>query len=198
VNETIVTVVGNVAQEPRMRVTSAGARVSSFRLASTERRFNRQLGGWRDGDTTFYTVTCWRTMAENVFESLKTGQPVVVQGRLRTSSYEKDGQRRTSVEIEASAVGHDLARGVSTFIKAGPGASPERELVGELASELDRELEGETDREIDGERVDPLTGELLGRLAVGDGFAGHDAGEGTGEPGERTGEPGEGAREPAA
>ena len=110
-NETLVTVAGNVAAEPRMRVTAAGVRVASFRLASTERRYNKELQAWRDGDTVYYTVTCWRSMAENAAESVQKGQPMIVHGRLRVSSYEKDGQTRTSVEIEARSLGHDITLG---------------------------------------------------------------------------------------
>ena len=149
-NETLVTVAGNVAGEPRIRATSGGVQVASFRLASTERRYNKELGAWRDGDTVYYTVTCWRTMAENAFDSIHKGQPVVVHGRLHVSSYEKDGQERTVVEIEARSIGHDLSWGVSKFTKAGPGASSDRQVVGELASELDDE-----------QPFDPATGELL-------------------------------------
>ena len=149
-NETLVTVAGNVAGEPRFRVTAGGVRVASFRLASTERRFNKELGSWRDGDTVYYTVTCWRTMAENVSESVQKGHPVVVHGRLHVSSYEKEGQTRTAVEIEARSLGHDLSWGVSTFTKAGPATNADRQVVGEIASELDDE-----------QPFDPQTGELI-------------------------------------
>ena len=138
-NETLVTVAGNVAAEPRNRVTAAGVRVCSFRLASTERRYNKELQSWRDGETVYYTVTCWRAMAENAEESVKKGQPMIVHGRLRVSSYEKDGQTRTSVEIEARSLGHDLTWGVSEFTKAGPTTGADRALIGELAAEFDDE-----------------------------------------------------------
>ena len=139
-NETLVTVAGNVAAEPRIRVTAAGVRVASFRLASTERRYNKELQSWRDGDTVYYTVTCWRAMAENAFESVEKGQPVVVHGRLRVSSYEKDGLLRTAVEIEARSLGHDITWGRSTFVKAGSGTGGgDRALIGELAAEFDDE-----------------------------------------------------------
>jgi single-strand DNA-binding protein len=119
-NETMVTVVGNVVSDPTLRVTSGGAKVSSFRLASTERRYDRVAGGWRDGDTVYWQVSCWRRAAENVADSLAKGQPVVVHGRLRERRYEVEGQLRTSLEIEASTVGHDLSRGVARFRKAAP------------------------------------------------------------------------------
>ena len=143
-NETMVTLVGHVATEPAMRITTGGARVTSFRLASTERRFDKGVNDWRDAYTTFFTVTTWRNMAENVCSSVLKGQPVVVHGRLRDSSYEaKDGQWRTVLEVEAFAMGHDLSRGISNFTK------------GTLASGVNivRELEELGD-------VDLVTGEI--------------------------------------
>ena len=143
-NETMVTLVGHVATEPALRITTGGARVTSFRLASTERRFDKGVNDWRDAYTTFFTVTTWRTMAENVATSVKKGQPVVVYGRLRDSSYEaKDGGWRTVLEVEAFALGQDLSRGVSAFTKGSTAASVN----------IVRELEGLGD-------VDLVTGEL--------------------------------------
>ena len=153
-NETMVTLVGHVATEPALRITTGGARVTSFRLASTERRFDKGVNDWRDAYTTFFTVTTWRTMAENVCTSVKKGQPVVVHGRLRDSSYEaKDGQWRTVLEVEAFALGHDLSRGISKFTK------------GTLASSVNivRELEELGD-------VDLVTGEIR-EAPTDDGFA---------------------------
>jgi single-strand DNA-binding protein len=111
-----------------LRVTSTGKRVVSFRLASTERRFDRSLNAWRDGDTIFYTVTCWRNIGENALESLSKGDPVLVHGRLRDASYEKEGSRHAVFEIEAYSLGHDISRGVSRFARASlvPGG---REVV---------------------------------------------------------------------
>jgi single-strand DNA-binding protein len=158
-NETMVTVVGHVATDPTLRTTQGGARVASFRLASTERRFDRGTGGWRDGNTTFYTVTSWRNMGENVCDSVEKGQPVLVHGRLRDSSYDgKDGQRRTVLEVEAFAVGHDLSRGVARFTKSTVSAAGETNVVREI-----EELEERDD-------VDRATGELIGN-SVGNGFA---------------------------
>lgn len=122
-NETTITVTGNVAKEPTLRVTTTGTRVVSFRLASTERRFDKALQGWRDGDTTWWSVSCWRNTGDNVLDSLHVGEPVIVQGRVRVREYDKEGVRHQVYEIEASALGHDLSRGVSRFTKAsfGPG-----------------------------------------------------------------------------
>ena len=128
---TMITVVGNVATEPELRLTNTGKRVVSFRLAATERRYDKALQGWRDGDTVFWTVTCWRNTGDNVLDSVHKGEPLMVHGRLRIRGYEtKDGGRGSAHEIEAQALGHDLARGVSHFTKASfqPG---QRDLVPE-------------------------------------------------------------------
>ena len=117
-NETVVTVTGYVAQEPVLRLTGSGTKVVNFRVATTERRYDKGVNGWRDGDTLFFAVSCWRNLGENVLDSVHKGDPVVVQGRLRDGSWEKDGVTHSKVEIEASAVGHDLAKGVSRFTKS--------------------------------------------------------------------------------
>lgn len=117
-NDALVTVVGNVAAEPRYLVTKKGTQLLSLRLASTPRRFDRESAQWRDGDTMFLTVTCWRTLAANAQEALEKGDPIIVTGRLRLREYDKDGERRMSVEIDATTLGHDLSRGVSRFDRA--------------------------------------------------------------------------------
>ncbi|MGH8867676.1 MAG: single-stranded DNA-binding protein [Actinomycetes bacterium] len=116
-NETVVTVVGNVASEVRHTVTPRGVHLASFRVASTPRRFDRN-NGWVDGQTSFYSITCWRALAANVASSVRIGEPVVVTGRLKVRPWEKeDGRRGVTVEVDASAVGHDLTRGTSAFVK---------------------------------------------------------------------------------
>ena len=113
-NLTHITVVGNVAQEPKLRQTADGTPVASFRVASTP-RVNKG-GEWVDGIATFLTVNCWRVLAENVHGSLRRGDPVVVHGRLSQRNFQTpEGQPRTSYEVEAIAVGHDLTRGTSNF-----------------------------------------------------------------------------------
>ncbi|MGP4021013.1 single-stranded DNA-binding protein [Saccharopolyspora sp. 5N708] len=115
--ETQVTVVGYVITEPVVRETSGGNRVANFRVAATSRRVDRATGEWVDGDRFYATVNCWKRLAEGVATALGKGDPVVVTGRLRTRDYESGGQWRTVVELEANAVGLDLARG------APPGPS---------------------------------------------------------------------------
>lgn len=118
-NDTYVTVVGNTVDTPRHVVTASGVHVANLRLASTSRKFDRELGTWRDADKLFISVSCWRSLADNVAASVGKGEPLVVTGRLRMRSYTgKDGQKRVAPEIEAQAVGHNLARGVARFQKA--------------------------------------------------------------------------------
>lgn len=153
-NQTHVTVVGNVATDPRLREVANGSKVLSFRLAVNDRRFDKALKQWRDANTVFFTVTCWRALAENVFSSVSKGQPVIVHGKLSMSTYDdRDGVTRTVIDVDAAAVGHDLSRGVSAFTKADPSAATERELAAELARELDEEEMPAFDRAT-GELVD--------------------------------------------
>ncbi|MCB8956916.1 MAG: single-stranded DNA-binding protein [Nocardioides sp.] len=93
--------------------------VASFRLACTPRRFNRRTETWSDGATQWYTVTCWRSLADNVARSLRRGDPVVVQGRLEMRKYVNSQDVEVeALEIDATAVGHDLARGTSQFTRS--------------------------------------------------------------------------------
>lgn len=116
-NDTFMTIVGNVVDEPRMRMTKSGHAVTNFRVASTSRRFDREQQRWVDNATLYANVTCWRAMAENVAGSLHKGQPVVVTGRYYSREYEINETVRVSYELEANAVGHDLTRGTSEFRK---------------------------------------------------------------------------------
>jgi len=108
--ETHVTVVGRVATDIGHNRLNNGTAVANFRVASTERRYDRATGGWVDGDELFVDVKCWRKLADNALASLVKGDPVVVTGRLFTRNYEHEGQRRTAVTVEAQNVAADLAR----------------------------------------------------------------------------------------
>jgi single-strand DNA-binding protein len=127
--DTFVTLMGNVTNDPTLRVTSGGLKVTSFGMACTERRLDQTTGLWRDGETMFARVSCWRTMAEHVADSIAKGQPVVVHGRLRLRSWDDaKGDRHTELDINAKAVGHDLTRGVAAFRKAsGAGRQSEND-----------------------------------------------------------------------
>jgi single-strand DNA-binding protein len=139
-NDTLVTVVGNVATEPEASITATGVPTARFRLATTSRRWDAERGGWTDGSTSFYTVRSWRNLAGNVKESVTLGEPLVVQGRLRIREEEKDGRRYLTAEIDAVALGHDLTRGLSRFTR-GSSAS----------------LAPRADRTAPTERADPST-----------------------------------------
>ncbi|HZG03614.1 MAG TPA: single-stranded DNA-binding protein [Streptomyces sp.] len=116
-NETEVTVVGNAASAVETRTTAAGHPVARLRLATTVRRYDGERGGWTDAHTSFYTVWAFRTLAENVAASVTVGEPLIVRGRLRVRQGEREGQRWASADIEATAIGHDLARGTSAFVR---------------------------------------------------------------------------------
>ena len=107
--ETVITVVGNLVDDPELRFTPSGAAVANFRIASTPRTFDKQTNEWKDGDSLFLSCSVWRQAAENVAESLLKGMRVVVQGRLKQRSYEtREGEKRTVVELEVDEVGPSL------------------------------------------------------------------------------------------
>ncbi len=108
---------GNVVSEPAMIPTKSGVAMCSLRVAVNSRKFDKATQIWLDGDTTYFSVTSWRNLAENVEASLKKGDPVVVVGKLRVREWTKDEKSGTSVEIEASSIGHDLSRGKSEFTR---------------------------------------------------------------------------------
>ena len=108
--ETNVTVVGRLATDVSWSRFGDGTVVANFRVASTERRYDRATGGWVDGEKLFVDVRCWRRLAENAAASLVKGDPVVVTGKLYSRNYEHEGQRRTAMTVEAQNVAADLSR----------------------------------------------------------------------------------------
>ena len=108
--ETTMTMVGRLATAVTRRDFKDGGVKATFRLASTERRFDRGSQQWVDGSRLFLTVVCWRALAEHVIATLTVGDPVIVQGKLREREYEKDGRVHSVIEIDAATVGPDLAR----------------------------------------------------------------------------------------
>ena len=108
-NETQMTLTGNLVEDPELRFTPAGQPVAKFRVASTPRFRDNSTGEWKDGDSLFLTCTVWRQAAENVAESLTRGMRVIVTGRLKQRSYEtKEGEKRTVYELEVDEVGPSL------------------------------------------------------------------------------------------
>ena len=107
--ETVITVVGNLTDDPELRFTPSGAAVAKFRIASTPRTLDRQSGEWKDGEPLFLACNIWRDAAEHVAESLQRGARVIVQGRLRQRSYEtREGEKRTVYELEVDEIGPSL------------------------------------------------------------------------------------------
>src|SRR3982751_5839186 len=107
--ETVITVVGNLTDDPELRFTPSGAAVAKFRIASTPRFMDRQSGEWKDGEPLFLACNIWRDAAEHVAESLQRGARVIVTGRLRQRSYEtREGEKRTVIELEVDEIGPSL------------------------------------------------------------------------------------------
>lgn len=120
--ETVITVVGNLTADPELRFTPNGAAVANFTVASTPRTFDRQTNEWKDGEALFLRCSVWREAAENVAESLTKGMRVIVQGRLRARSYDdRDGNRRTSWELDVDEVGPALRFATAKVTRAQRG-----------------------------------------------------------------------------
>ena len=116
-SDTNVTIVGNVATEPHFKIVGDGIPRCSFRLASSTRRRDGEDGQWVDGPTSWYTVTAWRGLAENIVLSVFKGDPIVVTGRLQVREWSTEERSGTSVEIDAASIGHDLQRGLARFTR---------------------------------------------------------------------------------
>ena len=114
---------GLIATTPRHVVTSEGLPITSFRLASSQRRFDRATEKWVDVDTNWYTITAFRQLAVNAQSSLNKGDRVSVAGRLRIRDWQSEERTGTNVEIEAETLGHDLFWGTSTYVRTGQGSA---------------------------------------------------------------------------
>ena len=131
--ETVITVVGNLVDDPELRFTPSGAAVAKFRVASTPRIFDKQTNEWKDGEGLFLTCSVWRQAAENVAESRQRGMRVIVQGRLKQRSYEdREGVKRTVYELDVEEVGagHDERLGLGQEVVERPVAALVVERVG--------------------------------------------------------------------
>jgi single-strand DNA-binding protein len=133
-NEAHISLTGYVASEPRIKTIREGVQNLSMRVAWTPRWLDRATGEWTDGSTSYVSVTCWRKLADNVAVCLRKGDPVVVKGRLSVRSYDdKQGVPRTSVDVDATSIGHDLCRGVALFQRTRPATG---KTAAEYAAEL--------------------------------------------------------------
>lgn len=127
-----LTLTGLIATTPRHIVTSEGLAITSFRLASQQRKFDKATERWADADTNWYTVTAFRDLAINASQSLHKGDRVVTVGRVKVRDWSNDDRSGTSIEVEAESLGHDLHWGVSQFTRASfSGADPEEDTTEE-------------------------------------------------------------------
>jgi len=117
--ETVIAVVGNLTADPELRYTQGGLAVANFTIASTPRTFDRQTNEWKDGEALFLRASCWKEFAEHVAGTLTKGTRVIAQGRLRQRSYEtKEGEKRTSMELEVDEIGPSLRYATATITRA--------------------------------------------------------------------------------
>lgn len=120
--ETIITVVGNLTADPELRYTQNGLPVANFTIASTPRVFDRQANEFKDGEALFMRASVWREFAEHVAGSLTKGSRVIAQGRLTQRSYQdREGNQRTSIELEVDAIGPDLRYATAQVTRATSG-----------------------------------------------------------------------------
>ncbi|WGD36442.1 single-stranded DNA-binding protein [Lysinibacter sp. HNR] len=160
-----LTISGIVATEPRHVTTAQGLPITSFRLASQQRKYDRVTGLWSDGDTNWYTVTAFRQLAANVALSVKKGERLMVSGRLRIRSWQKDDRSGTSVEVEADSIGHDLSWGTATYTRGVSSAST----VGAPETINERDLTKRNDqREVTGVNTQGKITELQGQQEFAD------------------------------
>ena len=131
----LVTISGLVATTPRHLITQDGLPITSFRLASSQRRFDREQNKWIDGETNWFTITGFRQLAINLSTSVQKGERIIVTGRLKIRDWDNGERAGTSVEVEAEHVGHDLFWGTSVFTRTV--------LVADSQPEGDEEFEPE-------------------------------------------------------
>jgi len=120
--ETVITVIGNLTSDPELRYTQNGLAVANFTIASTPRTFDKASSEWKDGDALFLRASVWRDFAEHVAGSLTKGARVIASGRLVQRSYEtKQGEKRTSMELEIDEIGPSLKYATASLTKTSSG-----------------------------------------------------------------------------
>ena len=135
-NETTITVIGNLVADPELRYTPTGTAVAQFRVASTPRYRDNATGEWKDGNTLFLNAQAWRQLAETVAEELAKGAGVIIYGRLRQRTYEtQEGEKRTVYELQADEIGRRLRGRRASQAGTGPGNSEDPWANGGSASD---------------------------------------------------------------
>ena len=121
-NETVITVIGNLTSDPELRYTQNGLAVANFTIASTPKTLDKQTNEWKDGEALFLRASVWKEFAEHVANSLQKGSRVIAQGNLKQRSYEtKEGEKRTSFELDVQAIGQDLRFGTTSYTTNSTG-----------------------------------------------------------------------------
>jgi single-strand DNA-binding protein len=167
-NETQVTVVGNVATPIGKRRLNDGTVVANFRVGSTERRYDRVAGQWVDGDRLYVDVSCWRQLAENTIASLVKGDPVVVTGRLYTHNYEYEGQRRSMMRLDAHSVAADLAYCTASVTRTKRVVAPAQAAGAEAGAGGDSAAGGADAEQTAGHDSTPPAPRLLAAVPAGE------------------------------
>ena len=158
-----VTLVGFVAQDPIQRPTKNGVLVTDLRVGATPRVLDRVTNEWRDGDTSYYDVSCWRRLGDNVRASLRKGDPVMIKGKFRSRTFtDKNGASRTVIDIMADTVGHDLNRGVANYLRQQrrPAAAEDDQAAGAPRDTTDADEMSEDRDMIDEEAIEQFGREL--------------------------------------
>jgi single-strand DNA-binding protein len=159
-----VTLVGFVAQDPIQRPTKNGVLVTDLRVGATPRVQDRVTNEWRDGITSYYDVSCWRRLGENVRASLRKGDPVMIKGRFRSRTFtDKNGVTRTVIDIVADTVGHDMNRGVANYLRQPRPVAADGDAAAETPQDMTDGGELPEDRDmIDEEAIEQFGRELAG------------------------------------
>ena len=159
-----VTLVGFVAQDPIQRPTKNGVLVTDLRVGATPRVQDRVTNEWRDGITSYYDVSCWRRLGENVRASLRKGDPVMIKGKFRSRTFtDKNGVTRTVTDIVADTVGHDMNRGVANYLRQPRPVAADGDPAAETPQDTTDDREMPEDRDlIDEEAIEQFGRELDG------------------------------------
>lgn len=142
-----VTIVGRVATDPTQGQTGGGVAVTNFRMASTHRRFDNTTQSWTDSGTNWFSVAAFRQLGEHAKASLRTGDSIIVTGKLRIRTWESNGKQGTSVDIEADAIGHDLRWGTTAFLARSRANSAGAESTAGSPDRRTADTEGDPDVE---------------------------------------------------
>jgi single-strand DNA-binding protein len=152
-----VTLVGYVAQEPNIRTTTTGKAVTELRVGITPRIRDKDSGEWRDGQASYFSVSCWERLAHHVRASMHKGDPVLVKGKFQTRTYEdKDGNPKVETRITADTVGHDLSRGIANYMRnrSKPPAQDGGPADGQAPGNQDAEQRRDPDEMLDEEAIE--------------------------------------------